>query len=914
MSKTSKRAILILIIATFMMSMIPFMPAQAVITTVNLSAGPYVYDTTYVVTGNPADGVTSGATVEIYWDTAIGEGAQLLNSTTAEADGMWEVWFDLPEAIQGDHYIWAKDTSGPFYASSGAFTVDPLVELSTSSGLPGDDVDVEGHGFGDEAVVGIIIEPWTVTGEAVGLGTGSQTIYYVDYFPVVAASETIYVNAVPHVDTVDYTFVDATGQITFITIPAAAAVITADYTRDAYTIEASSTYESDELGAFTKTFDVPNFPYGPYTITATDDETVPNTASATFTLGASITVTPDEGNTGTRITVDGRGWTPTETITFTYDGNPAEVVDAAIVTVGSTGKFSADVIIPSMPGITLGKADLTAAESGAVKGPASDKFEVLGLPEIEVSPTYGSPGSTITVTGYNWTQKADTEVVLTLWGKAPDPVVKVADLVIVETESDGTFEDTFMSPAVGFTGYDVRAEDAEYHLYADDAFKVGLIAMIINPTYGAAGTEVSLTGIGFEPGDYNLTFGDKLYEDYGTGVSGGEAISDVFYAPNVEPGTYDVSVIDEQENELTTQFTVTAVTEVTLDPAMAPNDYNMTIEGENFADKVGALDFVLFNSTDDWSIDVYENGAGTVAAATDITGNFTGWWIVLPEGDLSLGDYTMNITGVEDFLIQLNFTVVEPRVDVAPRKALFDRGDTIQFNVNNDFDFPDSYMKIYDPYDNLYWQTELFADWVKAAGLYTVPYYLQTSGMNPMTLSQDAPMGTWLWIFYETGTTQLVNGTFEVGPSSAAQVDEKLSEIWGSIEGLTEDIDDITSEIGDDIAALSGEIDDVVADVQDMVNDITSDLAGELAQVAQDTEAAVADLEDSIGDIASAQNDLASELDAVSQDTTAAREAAEDAQTAAQGLTTLVYGAIGASLIAALAAIVSLMQISKKIA
>jgi len=35
---------------------------------------------------------------------------------------------------------------------------------------------------------------------------------------------------------------------------------------------------------------------------------------------------------------------------------------------------------------------------------------------------------------------------------------------------------------------------------------------------------------------------------------------------------------------------------------------------------------------------------------------------------------------------------------------------------------------------------------------------------------------------------------------------------------------------------------------------------------------------------------------------------------AANGLTTLVYGAIGASLVAALAAIVSLMQISRRIA
>jgi hypothetical protein len=310
--------------------------------------------------------------------------------------------------------------------SSAAFSVGSLVEVSPSSGLPGDDVDVEGHGFGDETVVGIEIDTWTVTAEAVGLGTGAQTVFYLDYFPVEAASETIYVNAVPQVDIVDYTLVDATGMITFVVAPGAGLAVTADYTRDVYTIESSSSFETNDVGYFTKTFEVPNFPYGPYTITAIDDDTVPNTDSDIFTLGASIAITPEEGNTGTVVTVDGRGWTPTETISFTLDGNPVYVVGAAVITVGSTGKFSADVVIPST--VTLGKYDLEATETGAVKGPASDKFEVLGLPEISVSPTYGSPGATITVTGLNWTQRADVEIIIELWGKAPDPIVKVADL------------------------------------------------------------------------------------------------------------------------------------------------------------------------------------------------------------------------------------------------------------------------------------------------------------------------------------------------------------------------------------------------------------------------------------------------------------------------------------------------------
>ena len=101
---------------------------------------------------------------------------------------------------------------------------------------------------------------------------------------------------------------------------------------------------------------------------------------------------------------------------------------------------------------------------------------------------------------------------------------------------------SFVSPAVAFTSYDVRAVDTIYNITADDPFKVGLIALIINPTSGTAGTELSITGIGFEDGPYNLTFGEELYADYddGVGIPGvtDEAIADTFWIPNVEPGTY----------------------------------------------------------------------------------------------------------------------------------------------------------------------------------------------------------------------------------------------------------------------------------------------------------------------------------------------------------------------------------------
>jgi len=1010
MSKLDKRAISILVIVILALSFaLPIVSVSAPLTGVALKDSDEqpvtngVYGDTIIAWGAPAQ-VTSGATVEIYWDTALGDDAQLLNSTTGNADGSWDVNFDVPDAVNGKHFVWAKDVSGPYYASV-QLLVDQFVKLSPSSGLPDDDITINGYGFDADSKITMTFSPITmavlVTDEAVGTGDGTDTIFPLD-FPLVLPGEVIKVDGLVQTPDTDYSFDYTLGIITFGTAPAGARsgtvsdptpantgdgtlavtavtdapetwtvtctsiavpgsevwsvtgstsgsnsdvttgeaytsdlgevsfmitaetadfiidddfefttivaeIITATYSYETITgtMTLTTIPETSDLGSFTSSFTVPDVLYGiNYKLAATDE--YGHTYPADFIVGASISVTPEEGPTGAVVTIEGRGWSEDKTMSFVLGTKTVVVVDDKTVTVDGRGEFSVDVVIPG--GAAEGEGSIIATESGT-SAPSSVDFDVTGLPEIVVSPTYGSPGATISVTGSNFTQIAGTKVTINLY----KDITNVADLVIAETESDGTFEDTFISPAVQFIGYDVRAYDLEYYIgyYAEDTFKVGLIALIINPIHGEAGTKISITGIGFlEESSYNVTFGTKLYEDYGT-VTSAEAISTIFYVPNVEPGTYDMTIIDEDDNEITVQFSVTESTYVSMDPAMAPNDYNVTIKGYNFADYKYLVDFVLYNATDEWDMDVDYEGS---PVKTGEDGNFTGYWKVDPEADLSLGDYTINVTGYDDFLLQVPFSVVEARVDVAPRKALFDRGDTIQFNVKNDFDFEDSYMEIWDPYDNLYWKTEEFDIWLKVGDVYTVPYYLQTSGMNPMTLAQDAPLGTWFYIFYEEGTTQLTNGTFVVGPSAAAMVDQKLTEIWASMEGITENIDSITDELAGDIAGLSGDIDDVVADVQDMIDDITSDLAGELAGVAADTEAAVGELEDSISDIAAAQNELASNQEASSQDITAAKEAAEDAQRTSQGLTTLVYGAIGASLVAALAAVISLMQISKKIA
>jgi len=53
-----------------------------------------------------------------------------------------------------------------------------------------------------------------------------------------------------------------------------------------------------------------------------------------------------------------------------------------------------------------------------------------------------------------------------------------------------------------------------------------------------------------------------------------------FWVPQVEPGTYDITVVDEDsEISVVTEFIVTDTTSLTMDPSTAPAGYNVTFEG-----------------------------------------------------------------------------------------------------------------------------------------------------------------------------------------------------------------------------------------------------------------------------------------------------------------------------------------------
>ena len=114
----SKKAITLLVLLSMVLSLVPMSFAALGNLEVNLRtdpAGAVVaqddYNSKLTVTGT---GVTAGKAVELYWDLVQPWSSTtkkgLLNSTTAESSGAFDVWFKVPECTGGTHYLWVRDT------------------------------------------------------------------------------------------------------------------------------------------------------------------------------------------------------------------------------------------------------------------------------------------------------------------------------------------------------------------------------------------------------------------------------------------------------------------------------------------------------------------------------------------------------------------------------------------------------------------------------------------------------------------------------------------------------------------------------------------------------------------------------------------------------------------------------------
>jgi len=360
----------------------------------------------------------------------------------------------------------------------------------------------------------------------------------------------------------------------------------------------------------------------------------------------------------------------------------------------------------------------------------------------------------------------------------------------------------------------------------------------------------------------------------------------------------------DAEISLTTQFVITKTTAVALSVPSAPNGFNVTLRGLGFSDSNvdESVEFVLYNTTSAgaldfwWTISVIDLPSGTGACATNSSGEFYGYWIVDDADILSQGNYKLNVTDASgDYMVTVPFAIGAQHVVANPRKTSFKVGETISFilehSFGNEYPIDESVLKISDPSGVLVFDGDWLATWVKTGLWYTAPYSSQTAGGNPMVIGEDAPLGTWSWKWVDGDGDTVKSGTFTVVASDVSALEQQVTALSEQVTALTGQVSQLSTSVGN-----------------------VATQAGSASQAAGQALTAANGAKTSADAATTAANNAKAAADAATSSANNAKTAADNAASAANGLTTLVYAAIGASLIAALAAIVALMQISRKIA
>src|SRR5256712_3212690 len=112
-----------------------------------------------------------------------------------------------------------------------------------------------------------------------------------------------------------------------------------------------------------------------------------------------ISLSPSSGPAGTTVTVTGKNFAANSGITISYDGSSITTTPTTITST-STGSFTGSITIPSSS--TAGPHTVKATD--ASNHPASAQFTVTTTPiaTISLNPSSGPAGTTVTVTGTNF--------------------------------------------------------------------------------------------------------------------------------------------------------------------------------------------------------------------------------------------------------------------------------------------------------------------------------------------------------------------------------------------------------------------------------------------------------------------------------------------------------------------------------
>jgi hypothetical protein len=275
-----------------------------------------------------------------------------------------------------------------------------------------------------------------------------------------------------------------------------------------------------------------------------------------------LELSPDSGAMGTTVTISGENFDSFkgDEIYIFFD---SEEISASPVVVPQTGSFQLDFNIPE--DAEPGKHTIRArSELGSTL--STSTFTVLE-PEISLSTESGAVGSKLVVDGE---------------GFYANKVVSVYyDTKILGTltaSSTGEFSYSFNVPDSTAGTHDIKAANAKDNYYEVEFEVIPWIT--INPVTAAVGSIIKVGGNGFaSKSDISVFFQYDEVAYAKTDESGTFGFAS-FNVPLTPPGTYDVTVKDEEKNTAKYEFSINAG--ASIDQTIASVGSELTVKGTGF--------------------------------------------------------------------------------------------------------------------------------------------------------------------------------------------------------------------------------------------------------------------------------------------------------------------------------------------
>jgi methyl-accepting chemotaxis protein len=665
-------------------------------------------------------------------------------------------------------------------------------------------------------------------------------------------------------------------------------------------------------GTFSGTFIVPTLTNNArYAVNAVDPNFTATTGSSSFppTAGlritgtTGITVTPTSGAPGTAITLTGQNFTyiAGTTVTVRFGLTPAGTLQIATFTTSATGGFSGSITVPTLP--TGSPYYFNATDSNALNTTTTFAIAITAL---FLSPTSGPTGQVVALTAFGLGTTGGLTFNVTIGGAVLTPSSNLVSAIAAGTA-------TVTVPTMPVGTYNVVATD-NLGLSASAAFVVTATSTLtVNPStapVGVAGVTLTLTNFGAGAAvSYfivNATSGYPLTVTPGTGfvtltTNASGTLLAVFTVPGLALGPYTI-IANETTGQwnATVAYTVGAAT-LNINPRATTYAQGSVLSFNiqstfaasftiNIYDPVGTPGFMSISSAlftpignlwvypyETGSMWGYTNGAEWVIPNDAVTGTWTWNATITSLGAVANGTFTvtptaaltLNTTDVTTALSQINTTVNRISTNVLAINAtvVAINGNIATLSTNTGYILANV--------------TTIRANVTSIMGSIAT---IQTT-LGTLQTSVNAINATIVAVNNGFATVQTSVGTLTTSVNSLGSTLTSVSGTVGTISTSVGSLTTSLSSIGTTVTGISGTVATIKTDLGTLTGTVTS-IQGNVATIQTN----LGTLQTSVGDLKTSVDNVPGQVNVP------------------------IWIAVVLALIAALAAIASLLLVRRKIA